>query len=208
MKAVVVGAALLMVVNTGSIMDTAPIQPAEKPDTFTQRLHHMLGSHEGNSGSMYCDSCEPPVVTVGVGHALFTSQAAKALPFLDAKTGSPASSAQIEAEYSRTKALRVYPGSRPYLILPVSEVSKLEDQDVEKAVGILRKELGDFDTLPEDARLALIDIAFNCGSLMDFPHLRAAVKARDWKAAASHAHRAGVSATRNQDVQALLRGLA
>ena len=168
----------------------------------------MLANHEGRKDFLYGDTNRPPIVTTAVGHALFSAEEALRLPLLDSRN-QPASQAQILAEYNRARNIPINPWQRNLasLFLPSAEIDALLEADIAIAHRPLIQELTDFDSLPDPARLALYDIAFECGSLTYFPLLRKAVEARDWAAAAQQCRRGSCSAERNQDTIALFNSL-
>lgn len=74
-------------------------------------------------------------------------------------------------------------------------------------VAALRRELGDWHlaTLPAQAQIALVDMGYNLGThgLNEYVHLRAAVLARAWSAAAAECHRRKIGEDRNEATRGL-----
>lgn len=65
----------------------------------------------------------------------------------------------------------------------------------------------DFDKLHKNVQLALFDMIFNLGAtriISSFPNFNKALKASDWKKAATESNRPDVSPTRNQYIKQLL----
>ena len=65
----------------------------------------------------------------------------------------------------------------------------------------------DFDKLHNNVQLALFDMIFNLGAskiISSFPRFNKALKAGDWKKAATESNRPDVNAARNQYVKQLL----
>ena len=81
-----------------------------------------LAKHEGRSMRMYPDTVG--VVTCGIGHAIFTPQAALALGFLS--SGLPASGPSILADYTCVKHHILKVGN---LLLPVAAQELVETHD-------------------------------------------------------------------------------
>jgi hypothetical protein len=70
----------------------------------------------------------------------------------------------------------------------------------------------DFDSLPESVQEALFDLGWNVRGFQEpdvFKKLKAAIKTRDWIAAAEESHRAPpISEARNNDIHRLIRSAA
>jgi hypothetical protein len=65
----------------------------------------------------------------------------------------------------------------------------------------LRAGVKNYDALPDPAKLALLDMAYNLGPdklFKEFPRLIQAVAASNWELAAEHSMRRGPSAARNE----------
>ena len=85
-------------------------------------------------------------------------------------------------------------------------VKTLLQDDINGFVAELRRKFPLYDTYPEPAQLALLDMAYNLGSagfFKSFPTLVTAVLAPtpDWATAAKECHRRGPSAERNEHVR-------
>lgn len=73
--------------------------------------------------------------------------------------------------------------------------------------GTVARSLPRYYTLPPEVRVAVMDIAWQCGPgfLATWPKFRAALLARDWEAAAVDSFRKDAQAARNDATAALLR---
>lgn len=175
-----------------------------------EELKKRLREHEGVIPHMYLDTLG--YVTAAVGHLLPTAPAAAALPFRRSD-GAPATPEEIEKEFEVVKALEParlpsYYEARTKLRLASDAIAAVLDQDVAAMSKALVSLLPGFAQFPETAQEALLDMAFQLGpaGLVDkFPHLIAAVKARDWSGCAVHCHRAGIQEWRNTATADLFR---
>jgi len=161
-----------------------------------------LEEFEGSIPWMYRDTVGR--VTVGVGLMLADSAAAQKLPFYLADT--PATAAQIAAEYTRVDSL---PMGRPALFyhrpaaltLPKTSIDSLLRTVLVNFEAELRTHIPTYDSLPDSVKLALLDMAYNLGPaglLHGYPRLIEAVASGNFAAAAAASFRHGPGATRNQ----------
>jgi GH24 family phage-related lysozyme (muramidase) len=161
----------------------------------------MLKEFEGSVPWMYRDTVGK--VTVGVGLMLPDINAAQALPFLAG--ASPATPDQIAAEFTRVDSLPL--GRLSSFYKSPSSVELAEQTIDAKLLSVLqgfeadlRTEFPHYDTIPDPAKLALLDMIYNLGPgglFEGFPHLVAAVQAGAWAEAAEFCMRRGPSAARN-----------
>lgn len=163
-------------------------------------VNARLERWEGRTNYMYLDTAG--VVTVGVGHALFTPASAYALPWDDHAdvvsgfiTVMTAKKPMPAAWYRHFTAAR----------LPEDYIDAMRDLDVQLKLTQITRALPEWKAWPNDVREGIIDIAYNCGvgGLLKFPKMLAACRAGDWDTAANESHRPQVSVARNDDVAAL-----
>lgn len=171
---------------------------------FQKKLTDLLSLNEGREKWMYLDSNR--FITIGVGHALFTSSDAVRLPMRVSATGQSATRQQ--ALYAWT-ALKYQQGDNPVkfhksLFMEESDIDGLLLFDVNRLYPELIHTFPSFESYPEPARLALYDMVFNLGSFRKFVHFTPAVLAEDWDTAARECVRK-VGAERNQRTIALFR---
>jgi len=169
--------------------------------TYLEQSMAQLMVFEGSVPWMYLDTVGR--VTVGVGLMLPNAAAACALPFLVGDI--PASHVEITDDFARVATM--LPGKVPgiYRVPGGLELSAETIQDklmtiVQGFDDDLRTCFVAYDTMPDPAKLALLDMIYNLGptGLFDgYPALMKAVKAGQWTVAAARCGRHGPSAARN-----------
>lgn len=159
---------------------------------------------------MYIDQNAPPVVTCGIGHALFKSTDAIALPFHRSIDGVKADPSLIAVIWSK---LKYQPP--PYktmhdisLVLSDDAIDALAIQDATRFEPIMSRTFPSFGMYPEDVQLALWDMVWQCGSFVKWPNFTAAVKSSNWEEAARQCNRPQASKSRNDDTRALFLAAA
>ena len=166
-------------------------------------LADRILSEESLTTWMYLDTADPPVVTCGVGHALFILEDCLALPWNQPK-------AVVERDYQiiagkssgyRAEWYQQFTTARLTGIF----VRELLERDIARQVSILRGQFPHFKGYPPEAQEALADMAFNLGG--NFPKtwskFSQAVRNEDWAQAAASCHRKGISDKCNQETAAL-----
>lgn len=169
--------------------------------TYVEQSLAKLKQFEGCVPWMYLDTVGK--VTVGVGTMLPDPQAAAALPFQ--LTGAATSAEQVIAEFHRVTAMP--PGHLPAFYRhpdsPQLPMDSIEDRLRSVLVAFemeLRQHLPRYNTLPDRAKLALLDMAYNLGVsglVRGYPRLLAAIFAGNWKEAGAECLRHGISSERN-----------
>jgi len=89
--------------------------------------------------------------------------------------------------------------TKTYLTLEFCET--LFDQDIEQKIAEVRPRFDAFDTYPQPAQEAILDMAFNLGvaKLYNvFHNLRQAILDEDWSKAAQECHRTKIDEARNE----------
>jgi hypothetical protein len=162
---------------------------------------------EGNVPYLYLDSDDPANPTTGNGYLVPTLETCQTLAWLTAD-GSAATADQIAAEWARVTAL---PGKRlasfyhcaESLLLAQATVDALTLSKVRGFDSQLRAMLPAYDSFPDAAKIALLDMAMNLGigrpaqnghpatGLHAYQHFIAAVNATppDWNTAAAQSGR-------------------
>ncbi len=69
-----------------------------------------------------------------------------------------------------------------------AQIDALLRHDIARAIETARREVPNLDGLPDPARLIVIDMTFNLGSLKAWPRFRAALAAHDFARAADEMH--------------------
>ena len=164
-------------------------------------------SFEGRVPYMYV--CTGGEVTIGIGHAIQTP--AEALQLTWSINGSPATAAQIQADYASVAAVQKGLVASSYAHLTQcrmanSDIDALIAADVTRFEALLAAALPNWNTYPEPAQEALFDMAFNLGIgglTKKFPRMLAAVDAGQWAEASAQCHRQGIGESRNQQTAAL-----
>lgn len=178
--------------------------------SYLEQFLAKLESFEGSIPWMYRDTVGK--VTVGVGVMLPDAAAASALPF--AANGQPASAPEIAAEFARVDALPMGRAAHFYRKdggpeLSENEIDALLRSEILRFEAELREKIAGYDAFPDQARMALLDMAYNLGPeglLKGFPRLIQAAEAGDWKQAAAQCFRHGPGAARNEWTEAMFLG--
>lgn len=181
---------------------------------FEQTVRDFIKTYEGEIAHMYLDGVGK--VTVGVGNMLPDAQAAVALAFVVAAGGERASDQQIIDEFDVVSGQPTGHNANYYaqfckLRLPERDIDALLDNRIEGFVAGLRQQFAGFDAYPDDARLGLIDMAFNLGlrGVTDkFPTFTAAARRSDWQTCAAQCRRVQVQPARNAAVRQLFLNCA
>lgn len=166
----------------------------------------LKGSEEGCLPYLYLDGLG--LVTCAVGHMVPSAEAMDAIPMV--RDGSPVSNEEKRAEWVKVKTLqagmlpRWYAAHTALRLAPGADDALL-DADLAEFERELRHYIPGFDTYPEPAQEAILDMAFGgVGTLVGhFPHLVAAVRARNWAECAKQCHRTQVQESRNQAIAGL-----
>ncbi len=157
-------------------------------------------------------------VTVGIGHGVLSAASACAIGFKKAD-GTPASAGEITAEYNKlhamTAAQREKPRTAKYfegitaLRIDESTAYNLAADDIRAKEKDIKRHFPDYDSYPLGVKEAILDMVFSMGIgklLRSYPGFCAAVRQRDWKAAAGHSNRRQVQSRRNLTVKEKLSG--
>lgn len=183
-----------------------------------------LEEYEGWANHLYVDSTGN--VTVGVGYLVASQAVAAKLPLFKVVKDAPGDAAtakEKEAEFATVAALQkgyraAWYKTHTTLVMKDADVTKLRDEHITEFYGhlvrIYTKANGypaDFDDLSTKVQQALFDLIFNLGQTgitAKFKNFDAAVKAGDWKKAATESNRPQVAAARNDYVKTLFLGAA
>lgn len=162
------------------------------------RILSNISNHEGRRLRFYLDT--KGIVTIGVGHAVFTSADAAVLKMWVA-AGVPATPSAIMQDWYLVKSGSVKQGR---LFMDAGEVDNLLAGDLHRFTVILHGEFPDIDAYPVAAQVAIYDICYECGSIRPdkWEHLNPAIHARDWKLCAQHCIRGACGKQRNDDTVA------
>lgn len=158
---------------------------------------------------MYLDT--KGLVTIGVGNLLAAESDAYALAFIKRDTGNKATREEIVTEYRHLKAQQPGMVASKYetftnLTLTDDIIDELLETHVIEFETGLKKEFSRFDSYPEQAQEALLDMAFNLGVeglIRKFPTLVKNAHECQWEICAQESHRKGIGDTRNQETRQL-----
>src|ERR1035441_7242603 len=166
-------------------------------------LADRILSEESLKTWMYLDTGNPPVVTCGIGHALFTVEDCLALPWDRPET-------VVRRDYGIVASQP--PGYladwyQQFTTCRLNDffLHELLERDIDRQVKILRGQFPRFKEYPEKAQEALSEMAFNLGGNFPkkWPRFSQAVRNQDWAQAAAECHREGVSGQRNKETAKL-----
>lgn len=159
---------------------------------------------------MYQDNSKNHNVTVGIGLLLNTADDAKALPFFDRNTNNPTHLIHIENAFKVVKKAPFLKHASNYRSLTHIDISEADAVDhalrkMNEFVGLLKrsKAFSEFDNYPQIVKMGLLDMAYTLGAFgtyNGYPKFTAAVRRRDWNAAAFHSFRSEVSDDRNKAI--------
>ncbi|MEP0190369.1 MAG: hypothetical protein ABJP70_07100 [Erythrobacter sp.] len=179
------------------------------------RAARMIASHESFIPHMYLDSVS--YVTVGYGKMMPNANAAASLTFVNKSVSPnrPATPAEKRAEWQTIQA-RSPQGTeinyaaghyRQYTSLEMTraEGTALLGVEVNNAVAILVANYPGFGRFPEDAQVAMIDMAYNLGNRIHtvFRNFTRSINGTGgprWDVAARESNRPQLSASRNREI--------
>jgi GH24 family phage-related lysozyme (muramidase) len=205
-------------------IDRTSEHEGERIDTagMMLRVKERLRRHEGWVNHMYLDT--KGNVTVGVGFLLNRSDV-RWYPWISRTTRRTVPARVAEANWDTLKAFAPYGtgyGAARFLDYATVELTnaaigfalakklaKLRDNVIENFQDVNIE----FDQLPVAVQEAMFDMGWNLGAGFikgDWPKLRAALKARNWKVAAEESHRKAsqVSELRNTEIRNLIESAA
>ncbi|MCX8986028.1 lysozyme family protein [Citrobacter portucalensis] len=169
-----------------------------------------LKVHEGFITHLYKDS--NGYITVGIGHLLATAEMAAALPFTRTQTyHGHGDEMEREISMSHDEIVNVYNNYKNSSNVPPEGMHLSNDNvvtqcvnDVQTTITGLKGLYSEFDSFPNSAKTALVDMGFNLGISRlhnEFPHFNDAVNRKDWSTAATESHRVGIGTNRNNDTR-------
>jgi GH24 family phage-related lysozyme (muramidase) len=197
-----------------------------------QRIRDDLNFWEQSIRWMYLDS--QGLVTVGYGTMLPDAAAAKRVSFVHSKTGQAATPAEIEAAWNslhsgaaaqkaaapKKKFSALHYEDKTDLRITEASAQALRDDHIEADYVELKKIYLQFDSFPDDAKVALFDMIYNVGpgrnktrhhrasGLRNYVSMNAAINAGKWSLAANRCMRLGIPPLRNLRTADLFRKCA
>jgi GH24 family phage-related lysozyme (muramidase) len=174
-----------------------------------------LVMHEGCLQYLYCDN--RGFVTTGIGHLVKGPEAAVKLPFFHKASGDIAQPEEKRAAFIRAQdAFRKNKAATAYadcsdLRLSATTVQELCTTRLENEfIPAIKRECPDFDNYPPSAKRALVDIAYNVGTVgfTKFSHMLEYANTGKWDGCAISCHRKrepGESEKRNNWAEDMFR---
>ena len=177
--------------------------------SFRKRLLEMIKEGEGSIPHMYLDT--RGYVTVGVGQMLPSAERALELDFVERAGRAQAGGEAVRADYDSVKSREPGRAAGNYkkftqLDLPEEKIDELLERRLNEFEAGLKREFPDYDDYPEDARLGLMDMAYNLGLsglVNKFPSFVRAARNRDWSGCAKECQRRGIGDHRNEATRKL-----
>lgn len=180
-----------------------------------RRAARMIASHESFVEHMYLDSRS--YVTVGYGKMMPDAAAAVPISFTNVTTtpNRPATDQEKEAEWRRMQAISPQGTDINYvashyeqfrtLEITQAEGTRLLESELNNALAILYSNYPDFRAFPEEAQIAMIDMAYNLGNRIHtvFRMFTRAINKSggpDWEEAANQSNRPQLSRSRNREI--------
>lgn len=155
-----------------------------------EAFHAYSHDLEGVLGHLYLDVLN--LVTTAMGVLIEPIGAVEALPLLR-PDGTPASIAEKRADWQRVKARKDLSPRGGVIFRTVAQlhmtpagIEAVTEQRLRILVGHLRRTYVEWDGWPSDAQLAALSMGWAVGGAFyrKFPRMAAALKRRDWQAAA------------------------
>jgi len=185
-------------------------------------LAKKIEQYEGRFNHLYLDT--KGKVTVGVGHLIANRTAIASVNLYKTKSKLPTQLASLQEKQAEYDKVAKLPWGQRYgastfkahttLVMKDADINLQRDKHIDsfykELTNIYKKSNGytdDFDKLHKNVQLALFDMIFNLGAtkiVSKFPGFNKALKAGDWKKAATESNRPDVNAARNTYVKQLL----
>jgi GH24 family phage-related lysozyme (muramidase) len=177
------------------------------------RAISLIKVHEDVTAHMYLDSLSH--VTIGYGHMIASAADTLQINMRRYDNRAAATSDEKRNEWNRLRKLSQARVPRNFsaksyeknatIYITQLEADTLLDADLAKFINLLRANYPKFDTFPEDAQVAMIDMAYNLGNKIhsQFKTFTAAInnpKGPNWELAAKNSNRYQLSPDRNNEV--------
>lgn len=183
-------------------------------EKFRDKVRILIKEGEGCVDHMHLNAVGK--VTVGVGNMLKKPSSATSLRFIAEATGEKASEQSIEEEFRLVSNQEAAHPPKFYkeftqLVLSDHDINQLLDMRLDKFESKLRMDFPKYDDYPEDAKLGLIDMAYNLGNkklLNKFSTFTNAARKSDWLTCANECRRKQIQESRNDMVRSLFLNCA
>jgi GH24 family phage-related lysozyme (muramidase) len=182
--------------------------------SFSEQRREMIKEGEGCIRHMYLDTVGK--VTVAVGQMMPTAGEAEKLSFIRRSNGTPATAAEIRADYESVAKQTSGQIAFSYkqftqLDMPEQAIDALLDRRIDEFEAGLRRDFPGYDSYPDQAKLGLMDMAFNLGNqglIEKFSTFTRAARTQDWRTCADECQRRGISQLRNDMTKRLFEEAA
>lgn len=158
----------------------------------------------------YMYRCTGGEVTVGIGHAILSPNAALGLNWQQISTSVRPADDLIKADYEKVSAApkgQIASNYESLTSIRMSDeaINGLANTDIVLFSGMLDRELPFWEEYPEPAQEALFDMGFNLGigGLRKYVKMLSACGRGDWDTAAAESKRNGIPAARNEAIRQL-----
>lgn len=192
------------------------------PALYDEEIISLIKKGEGSKQKLYLDTRGNH--TIGTGFMIPNIKSAKTYPFQKFELGEPirkATSNEIEDAYNLIKRQPYGPEHSAESYQSLTDIGLSEsdiDQRLKHKLRITAEELqnkfSDFDNVPKNVQLGLMDMQFNLGDSKfqrsyfnpntkqqsGWKELFKSYDERDWKKMAHESHRKGIGENRNKDV--------
>lgn len=165
-------------------------------EDILEDLFDKLKEHEGGKRNAYTDT--KGNVTIGYGSMFNDVEKFKKLPlYYENRLATPE---EKEAEFYMLRDRKV---KRGFLKLKNTEMKILALEHLNGDLKSVRKKFKDFDNLPRNAQLVILDMEYNMGAnkfLPDenkWPHFFDAINKKDWIWAGNESHSQDIQPSRN-----------
>jgi len=181
---------------------------------FLSERRELIKRGEGCISHLYLDTVGK--VTIAVGNMLPDADAAVKLAFIVRATGQLASETEIRDEFAVIQSqlpAKLASSYKQYTKLDLSDtyIDQLLERRIDEFEHGLQASFTDYSNYPSEAKLALMDMAFNLGNsglIHKFPTFTRAARAQDWQTCAQECQRSGISQVRNDETKNLFDVLA
>ena len=183
-------------------------------EDFLNKRRELIKRGEGCVSHMYVDTVGK--VTIAVGNMLPNADAAVKLHFIKRETGESATESEIRAEFEVMQEqvpAKLASSYKQYTKLDLSDefIDQLLEQRLDEFELGLQNNFNDYDSYPNEAKLALMDMAFNLGNsglVNKFPTFTKLARAQNWHGCANECRRKGISSERNIETKELFDTLS
>ena len=187
----------------------------DTPEQLLNKSADFVGSHEEFISHPYFDT--KGNLTIGYGTVVHNKKEFVSLNLQNKGVGLTKTQKEVNYEIAMSfreqysKNISAQRQSNMKLLGQISETdarlmleNHIQNHSIPNIKNILKNDGINFDDLETSVKIALIDLDYNTGSILGFPHLREALQNNDYTAMAEESHRYQVGNNRNQQVYNLI----